>query len=136
MPRTRVLIVYKASGDSSDDLARRLAGALNREGVRAEACEADEVPDLEDYDGVAVEGAREGTGWTLFARDFARRHASELRNLPAWFLPNTRRPGGVDVRDQTWWAHAIAGWLGGPPAESRPIAWALTLKAPARPLLN
>jgi hypothetical protein len=125
MPRTRVLIVYGAQGDSSDDLARRLALALSREGVPAEACEADEVPDLEEYDGVALEDAREGAGWTLFARNFARRHASELRNPPAWFLPSTRGPGGAERRDQTRWAHAIARWLGEPPAASRRIAWPL-----------
>ena len=115
MPRTRVLIVYGTNGDSSADLARRLALALNREGVPAQACEADEVSDLEAYDGVALEGAREGDGWTLFARDFARRHASELRNLPAWFLPRTRGPGDVDTRDQAQWAHTIARGLGGLP---------------------
>lgn len=121
MPRARVLIVYGAGVDSGDDLARRLALALKREGVPAETCEADEVPALEDYDGVALEGAREGAGWTLFARDFARRHASELKNLPAWFLPSTRGPGDADGPDQARWAHAIARWLGRPPAESRPI---------------
>jgi menaquinone-dependent protoporphyrinogen IX oxidase len=121
MPRARVLIVYDASGDSGDDLARRLALALSREGVLAEACEADEVPALEDYDGVALEGAREGAGWTLFARDFARRHASELKNLPAWFLPSTRGPGDADAPDQARWAQAIARCVGRPPAESRPI---------------
>lgn len=136
MPRTRVLIVYGSKDDSGDDLARHLALALSREGVPAEACDADEVPDLEDYDGVALEGAREGAGWTCFARDFARRHASELKNLPAWFLPNTGGPGDVNGRDQTGWAHAIARWLRGPPAESRPIARSGTLDPPARPLPN
>jgi menaquinone-dependent protoporphyrinogen IX oxidase len=115
MPRTRVLIVYGTNGDCSDDLARRLALALNREGIPAQACEADEVSDLEDYDGVALEGAREGSGWTLFARDFARRHASELKHLPAWFLPSTRAG-----HDQTRLAHAIARWLGAPPRFARP----------------
>jgi len=123
MPRARVLIVYGTKGDSSDDLARRLALALGREGVPAEACEADDLCDLEGYDCVAVEGAREGADWTLFARDFTRRHASELKNLPAWFLPSTRGPGDVDGRDQTRWAHAIARWLAGPPAASRPSPW-------------
>ena len=132
MPRTRVLIVYGAKGDSSDDLARHLALALSREGIPAEASEADEVPDLEDYDGVALESAREGAGWTLFARDFARRHASELKNLPAWFLPSTRGPRDVDGRDQIRWAQAIARSLGGPPAESRPIARPGTLDPSAR----
>jgi len=136
MTRTRVLIVYGTKGDSSEDLARRLALALNREGVPAQACEADEVPDIEDYDGVALEGAREGSGWTIFARDFARRHASELKNLPAWFLPSTRGPGDMGGRDQTRWALAIARSLGGPPAESRPIAWAGTLALRAQRLPN
>ena len=136
MPRTRFLIVYGANGDSSVDLARHLALALGREGVQTEVCDADEVPDLADYDGVALEGAREGAGWTRLARDFARRHASELTNLPAWFLPSTRRPVGVDVRDQTRWAQAIARWLGRTAAEPRPIAWALRLNPPAQRLPN
>ena len=122
MPRTRVLIVYGTRGDSSNDLARQLALALSRAGVPAKACESDDVPDLEDYDGVALEGGREGAGWTTFARDFARRHASELKNLPAWFIPSTRGPGDVHGPDQTRWAHAIIRSLGAPPAESRPIA--------------
>jgi hypothetical protein len=134
MPRPRVLIVYGTTGDSSVDLARRLARALSRAGVPAEAREADEVPDLADYDGVAVEGAREGAGWTSFARDFARRHASALKNLPAWFLPSARGPGEDDGRDQTRWAHAIARWLGGPPAESR--VRAPTPAFAARPVPN
>ena len=123
MARARVLIVYGTKDDSSAYLARQLALALSREGVPAEACEADEFCDLEGYDGVAVEGARAGADWTRFARDFARRHASELKNLPAWFLPSTRGPGDMDGRDQTRWAHAIARWLREPPAASRPIAW-------------
>jgi hypothetical protein len=85
---------------------------------------------------VALEGGREGAGWTTFARDFARRHASELKNLPAWFIPSTRGPGDVDGRDQTRWAHAIARCLGAAPAESRPNAWPETSESPARPLPN
>jgi hypothetical protein len=136
MPKTRVLIVYRAKGDVSDLLARQLVLALRREGVEADAYEADEVPDLEGYDGVALEGAREGAGWTLFARDFARRHASELKMLPAWFLPSTPRLGCVEVREQTWWAHAIARWLARPPAESGPIVWPGTRSPPGRHLPN
>ena len=135
MPRTRVLIVYGTKGNSGEELAQRLALALRREGVPAEACEADEVPALEDYDGVAIEDAREGARWTLFARDFARRHASELKNLPAWFLPSTRGPGDGDVAEQARWAHTIARWLGKPAAASRPFAWPGT-PAPARTLPN
>ena len=129
MPRARVLIVYGTKGDSSDDLARRLALALNREGVPAQACEADEVTDLEAYDGVALTAAREGDGWTRFARDFARRHASELRTLPTWFLPRTRGPADVDTRDRARWAHTIARGLGEPPTAPRPIAF-VTSDAP------
>lgn len=136
MRRTRVLIVYGTKGDSSDDLAQQLALALSREGILAEACEADELCDLDVYDGVAVEGARDGAGWTVFARDFARRHASELRNLPAWFLSSMRGLGDVPGCDQTRWAQAIARGLGGPAAASRPIAWPGTLNLPARPLPN
>jgi hypothetical protein len=128
MPRTRVLVVYGAKDDVSDDLAGQLALALRREGVEADACEG--------YDGVALEGAREGAGWTLFGRDFARRHASELKTLPAWFLPSTPRPGYPGVREQTWWARAIARRLAGPPVELRPIAWPRTLNPPARQLPN
>jgi menaquinone-dependent protoporphyrinogen IX oxidase len=136
MPKMRVLVVYGPSGDSSAAGARHLALALRREGIAAETCEADEVPDLEDYDVLALEGAREGAGWTLFARDFARRHASELKNLPAWFLPNARGPGDADRRDQTRWAHAIARWLSRPAAQSRRIADTRTQDPPARPLPN
>jgi hypothetical protein len=116
MPKTRVLVVYRATGDLGDAPARQLALTLRQEGVEAEACESDAVPDLEDYDGIAVEGAREGTGWTLFARDFARRHASELKVLPAWFLPARRGSGYLDVREQIWWGQSIARSLGGEPA--------------------
>lgn len=110
---TRVLVVYGAAGDFSDQLARQLATALRGDGVEAQAYQADEVPDLEDYDGVVLEGAREGAGWTVFARDFVRRHASELKTLPAWFLPSRRGPSRLDLSEQTWWAHAIARCLGG-----------------------
>jgi menaquinone-dependent protoporphyrinogen oxidase len=136
MSKRRVLIVYGTNGDAGDDLARYLALALRQRGIPAEVCEADEVPALEDYDGVAIEGAREGAGWTLFARDFARRHASELKNLPAWFLSSTRAPGDGDVAEQTRCAHAIARWLGTPPAESRLVAWPGTLAPRARSLPN
>jgi menaquinone-dependent protoporphyrinogen IX oxidase len=136
MSRARVLIVYGTEGDSSDELARHLAVALDREGVPAESCQADEVPDLEAYDGVALEGARVGAGWTLFARDFARRHASELKNLPAWFLPSSGGPGAADGRDQTRWAHTIARWLGRPPAEPAALAGPRRLDPRDRPLLN
>ncbi len=118
MPKTRVLIVYGAKSDFSDQLARQLAMALRGDGVEAQAYEADEVPGLEDYDGVVLEGAREGAGWTVFARDFVRRHASELKTLPAWFLPNRRGPSRLNLSEQTWWAHAIARCLG--PASGHP----------------
>ena len=133
MPRACILIVHGTDRDSS---AQHLALALSREGVPAEVCSADEVPDLEEYDGVAVEGAREDAGWTLFARDFARRHANELKNLPAWFLPSTHGLGDADKRDQTRWARAIARSLGRPQAESRPIVWPWALYAPACRLPN
>jgi hypothetical protein len=136
MPATRVLIVYGAKGALGDDLARQLALALRQEGVEAEAYDADEVPDLEAYDGVALEGAREGAGWTLFARDFARRHASELKTLPAWFLPSRHGPRFLDVREQIWWARTIARGLQVPPAGSRRFAWPGALMPPARPLPN
>jgi len=136
MRRTRVLIVYGSKGDSSDALAQQLALALSREGIPAEACEADQLHDLEVYDGVAVEGAREGAGWTSFARDFARRHASELKNLPAWFLPSSRELGEVHGRDQTRWARVIARWIGGPAAPSRAVARPGTLNPPVGPLPN
>lgn len=87
MSRVRVLVVYGSAADEKE-LSCKLVEALTREGVGSEACAAEDVDDLEAFDAVAVGGAREGGRWQRFAREFARRHASELRNLPALFLGN------------------------------------------------
>jgi hypothetical protein len=112
MGRVRVLVIYGPKGGGREGLARRLVDALTREGIRSEACAADEVDDLEQYDAVAVGGARAAGKWQPFARWFARRHASALRNLPAWFLPGRdAATGRFDEQQVGAWARTIAAAL-------------------------
>jgi menaquinone-dependent protoporphyrinogen IX oxidase len=127
MSRVRVLVVYGANGSGPDDLARKLAEALTREGILSEACAADEVDDLDAYDAVTVGDAHDAGHWHPFACRFARRHASELRNLPTWFLSSM--PGASDGREREQvrrWAHSIAASLMEPspnrPSRSRQAA--------------
>src|SRR5205085_4656965 len=96
MNRARVLVVYGANAGGPDDLARKLVEALTGEGILSEASAADDVDDLDAYDAVAVEDARQAGHWHPFACRFARRHASELRNLPTWFL--STMPGALEGR--------------------------------------
>ena len=139
MSRVRVLVVYGANGSRPDDLARKLAEALTREGILSEACAADDVDDLDAYDAVTVEDARDADHWHPFACRFARRHASELRNLPAWFLSSM--PGTSDGREREQvrrWARSIAASLMEPspnrPSRSRQAACTFLGGAHRRPL--
>jgi menaquinone-dependent protoporphyrinogen IX oxidase len=112
MNRVRVLVVYGASGSGPDDLARKLAEALTREGILSEACAADDVDNFDAYDAVMVEDSRDAGHWRSFACRFARRHASDLRNLPTWFLSSI--PGASDGREREQvrrWARSIAASL-------------------------
>jgi menaquinone-dependent protoporphyrinogen IX oxidase len=112
MNRARVVVVYGANRSGPDALARQLTEALTSEGILAEACAADDVDDLEGYDAVTVENARDADHWDPFACRFARRHASELRNLPTWFLSSM--PGASDGRAREQirrWARSVAALL-------------------------
>jgi len=121
MNRARVLVVYGANAGGPDDLARKLVEALTGEGILSEASAADDVDDLDAYDAVAVEDARQAGHWHPFACRFARRHASELRNLPTWFLstmPGAREGRAREQVDR--WARSVAALLVKPSPSRRP----------------
>jgi menaquinone-dependent protoporphyrinogen IX oxidase len=121
MNRARVLIVYGANGDGPDALARQLTEALTSEGILTDACAADDVDDLEAYDAVTVENARDADRWHPFAYRFARRHASELRNLPTWFLSSMPGAGDGRALEQVHrWARSVAALLMEPSPHRRP----------------
>ena len=112
MSPVRVLVIYGANGSGPDALASELAEALTREGIFSEACAAEDVEDLDGYDAVAVGDARRAGHWHPFACRFARRHANELRNLPAWFLSSI--PAASEGREQEQvrrWARSVAALL-------------------------
>ncbi len=116
---SRILVVYGMNDNGSRaearELARKLTDALAAEGLRSETFEAEAVDDLDGYDGVVVGQAGDHTRWQRFAYRFARRHASELRNLPSWFLPAPNATGAARDRSQVVrWARAIALALLGP----------------------
>jgi menaquinone-dependent protoporphyrinogen IX oxidase len=121
MNRARVLVVYGANAGGPDYLARKLVEALTGEGILSEASAADDVDDLDAYDAVAVEDARQAGHWHPFACRFARRHASELRNLPTWFLSTMAGARDGPAGEQVCrWARSVAALLTEPSPSRRP----------------
>jgi menaquinone-dependent protoporphyrinogen IX oxidase len=115
MTRVRVLVVYASERAGTDALARKLVDVLTGEGVGSEARAADDVEGLDAFDGVAVGGARDGGHWHRFARQFARRHASELRRLPTLFLSSGDGAGdALDLDRVRQLAHVLATNVGAP----------------------
>lgn len=92
----QVLVTYGSERDGTAALARRVAQALELEGLRAVAlpcCEAGGV--LGAFDAVVVGGRLRRGAWPLRLRWFVWRRAARLRRLPVWFYSHD--PAGAST---------------------------------------
>ncbi|OPX72542.1 MAG: protoporphyrinogen oxidase [Methanoregulaceae archaeon PtaU1.Bin059] len=81
MPQ-RILVAYASKRGSTAEIARAVAGELERQGIGTEVMEMDSVVSLEPYDGLVI-GAPVYTG-KLFGdvASFVRRHADKIGRIP------------------------------------------------------
>jgi menaquinone-dependent protoporphyrinogen oxidase len=100
----KALVTYTTNSGSTEDIARRVADELGKNGAQVDLIRLEQATVLDGYDLVIV-GAPMILGWHRSARKFIRQHQSELSNTPvAYFaaamsLTKTDQPqiGGVPV---------------------------------------
>ena len=93
---SKVLVTYSTNSGSTGEVAEAIAAEINQNGHTAEVKQMDEVDHLEMYDAVVV-GAPMIFGWHNTARNFVKKHQSELAaKKVAYFacaMKLTRAPG-------------------------------------------
>lgn len=82
----RVLVTYGSTRGGTEGLAHMVADDLRDDGITVDLLPPRQVKKLEAYDAVVVGGALYASRWHRRARRFVRRHASELRQRPAFFF--------------------------------------------------
>jgi menaquinone-dependent protoporphyrinogen oxidase len=75
---SKVLVAYATRHDSTEEVARAIAGRLRSHGLEVDVAPAAEVDDLDGYDAVVLGGALYLGRWHGDARRFVRRHGSVL----------------------------------------------------------
>lgn len=81
-----VLVAYASRHGATEGIAERIAETLLVAGVDAEAKPAAAVKSLSGYDAFVVGSAAYMRHWLGDARDFVRRHRSELAVKPLWLF--------------------------------------------------
>jgi menaquinone-dependent protoporphyrinogen oxidase len=81
-----ILVAYASKHSSTAEIAQRIAAAMRAAGCAADARPASEVDDLSGYGAVVLGSAVYAKRWQHDARAFARRHASELKEMPVWLF--------------------------------------------------
>jgi menaquinone-dependent protoporphyrinogen oxidase len=102
---TKVLVAYASKHGSTAEIAAALADEIRRQGVEADCLPAEEVHDIEAYDGVVVGSAVYMKRWQRPAHKLLARHRRELAERPLWIFssgpvgkdadPSWSEPGGV-----------------------------------------
>lgn len=82
----QVLIAYGSKRGGTAGLAEMIGDELTAAGLKTVVKPAREVRSLEGFDSVVIAGALYAARWHRDARQFARRHATELRGRPVWLV--------------------------------------------------
>jgi menaquinone-dependent protoporphyrinogen oxidase len=90
----RVLVAYATRHGATAGIAERIAAALTRAGLSAEARPVEDVRDIEPYDAVVLGGAAYMFHWLKPAVTFCRRHGTQLAARPVWLFSSG--PLGTD----------------------------------------
>jgi len=120
-----VLVAYASKYGTTQEVAERVAGVLERAGIDVEARDADDVGRLVGYDGVVIGGALYFFHWMKDARHLITRHRKELEGIPvALFalgpfestdeqLAEARKPLDKFLEGQDWLEPASTAIFGG-----------------------
>lgn len=82
----RVLIAYGSKHGSTAETADAIAGMVRERGLEVDVSEAARVPTLDGYDRVVVAGSIYMGRWHPDARDFIKRFADQLSEMPVAFF--------------------------------------------------
>ena len=93
-----ILVVYATRHGATAGIAERLAAALRRAGLEAEARPVTEVGDIARYDTFVVGSAAYMTHWLKEATSFVKRHQATLAAHPLWLFSSG--PIGTDLVDK------------------------------------
>ena len=100
----RVLIAYGSKHGSTAETSDAIAGMLRESGLEADISEAARVTTLEDYDAVIVAGSLYMGHWHPDSREFIKRFAAELGEMPVAIFamgPKTSEPDDIaSAREQ------------------------------------
>jgi menaquinone-dependent protoporphyrinogen oxidase len=77
-----VLVAYATKRGSTREVAEEIAASLTEQGHRASTRPADEVHELDGFDGVVLGGSLYMGRWHSDARRFLKRHREALAELP------------------------------------------------------
>lgn len=92
----RVLVVYATRSGCTQGVALRVAGALEKRGLRAVVHPAFDAPGPAGFDAVVVGSGVRGGQWHDAARDWVVRHSKELAGVPvALFTVGLEMASGV-----------------------------------------
>jgi menaquinone-dependent protoporphyrinogen oxidase len=96
---SKVLVAYGSKHGATAEIAQAIADEIERHGVAADCLAADEVHDVEPYDGVVVGSAVYMKRWRRPAQQLLRRHQRELAERALWIFSSG--PVGEDA-DPSW----------------------------------
>jgi menaquinone-dependent protoporphyrinogen oxidase len=97
-----VLVAYASRHGATQGIAERIAEALGKAGIQAEARLVSEVKSLAGYDAFVVGSAAYMFKWLKDASAFVRRNRAVLAAKPVWFFSSGPTGGPLDAkgRDQ------------------------------------
>ncbi len=82
----RVLVTWGSKRGGTEGIGRILATALEDLGIETVAVSSDGVVDLAGFDAAIIGGALYAGRWPRSVKQFARRHAKALRDIPVWLF--------------------------------------------------
>lgn len=102
------LVAYASKHGATKGIAEAIATELRRNDVDAQAVDVEGLVGIDGHDAVVLGSAVYAGHWLKPAREFARAHAHELRELPVWLFssgpcgpPEELKPEGdpVDITE-------------------------------------
>jgi len=82
----QILIAHASAHGSTVDIAQRIAGVLEQEGLEADVLPISQLDDLDGYDAVVLGSAIHQQAWLPEAMAFVQQHANELLARPVWLF--------------------------------------------------
>jgi menaquinone-dependent protoporphyrinogen IX oxidase len=84
-PLKKALVTYTTNSGSTEDVARRVADELGKNGAQVDLIRLEQVTQLAGYDAVII-GAPMILGWHRAARKFIQQHQSALSKVPVAYF--------------------------------------------------